>query len=232
MQRAAATSPKSSPNSPQTPSSEPTSKRRRLDTPSQITPSGTPVSSSYNDRSAPVAASKAEADAQSAARARNFREGGETEWILDLGLPGANTGAAPVEATRDDEGEESYDEDIWSNQNTGRQTYGSFKRKSMRESLKTNTSGMDDDDDELSSLSGSESVSSDGSVSMRKRTQPDSAISEDKNLRKQYSKARHGLGNKRKGLQARRGRGEASGPGGFEGSSKKGKKKKKDRKTM
>jgi len=122
MQRASATS---------TPSSEPGSKRRKVNSSSQSSP-GTPSSSAYADQSAVSTALKAEADAQAIARARNAREGGETEWVLDLNLPAISDNDRRYGDINPHHrsGEESDSDlsELWTNQATGRQTYGGFKR--------------------------------------------------------------------------------------------------------
>jgi len=157
MQRAAASSPGSLlSNSANTPSTEPAAKRRRLDASTPSTP-GTPTERPFVDRTSISAALKAEAAAQSAARARNARGDGETEWVLDLNLPAhGHEMREPQSEASDDDG------DIWSSSNhaRGRQTYGSFKRKNKDLS-------QHQAEEDLSSASGSESSSEDLGTSHR-----------------------------------------------------------------
>lgn len=143
MQRAAA----SSPIAPQPTTYPPqpsaqvgsSAKRQRLDNSVPSTPADAPSQEpkEYADRSAIHAALKAEADAQSALRAKILGDGGrgETEWVLNLNLPTPNgniPGQSPIAA--------DADEDLlWSTRSKGRQTYGAFKRRKITANTPTTT---------------------------------------------------------------------------------------------
>ena len=177
MQRAAASTPTSQPA--QTPSTEPATKRRRIDSatssPALSTP-GTPnTESNFIPQFAPLAQILRRVGTSTFDRG----EGADTEWVLDLklkipgevkaqsrndstkgsikangisGIPGlGNTEPDESEA----EEEEAGEEDIWQHQPSGRQTYGSFRQKSKHVTTPQDQTGADNEAD-LSSGSGSD----------------------------------------------------------------------------
>ncbi|KAL2414190.1 hypothetical protein ABEF95_000886 [Exophiala dermatitidis] len=148
MQRAAAASPSGAATT-QTPSTEPSSKRRRIEdttvSPSASAP-GTPASASGTPHSSADVQTTSLGVARGGLSTFNRGDGADTEWVLDLNMtfpatakvdvshPSANgqmNGGNPSRnSTRQGQASEgSEDEDIWSNQPSGRQTYGSFKHK-------------------------------------------------------------------------------------------------------
>ncbi|KAL2423927.1 hypothetical protein ABEF95_010012 [Exophiala dermatitidis] len=163
MQRAAAASPSGAATT-QTPSTEPSSKRRRIEdtnfSPSASAP-GTPASAPGTPHSPADVQTTNLGVARGGVSTFNRGDGADTEWVLDLNMtfppatkdsvsrPSANghmnAGDHSRNLTWDAEAsEESEDEDIWSNQPSGRQTYGSFKHK--RKS-KTTQSNLEDNGD-------------------------------------------------------------------------------------
>src|SRR5271169_1854353 len=142
MQRAAASLPPQSQYTPTHhthPSSQdyPSAKRQKFtdSTPSTPIESPSQYTKEFADRSAVTAALKAEADAQAAQRAKIQREGGETEWVLNLNLPMTN-GHTP---NGDDCEPDLEKESLWSSRSTGRQTYGGFKRQQNTTSITAST---------------------------------------------------------------------------------------------
>ncbi len=158
MQRAAASSSnQSTPTPSRTPASAPASKRRRIDIQSQsFTPSPT-VKSANELASTP----DARFDPGTQNRPRGPREGDETEWVAKFNLPQTKPQAGQLDAHSHNENEVSDEEDeIWANQGSGRQTYGSFKRKKAQ----TTSTAVAKESNELSSASDSDaSISSFGS---------------------------------------------------------------------
>lgn len=126
MQRASNTN-----NTPTTPASEPTAKRRKTDhTPDSSVPS-TPASDTrvFADRSELKAAIKAESAYEALVAARRAELGFgnnkyETQWVLDVNIPVQNG----TNNTAEDDDSSEDEEDDWAESN-GRQTYGSYKRK-------------------------------------------------------------------------------------------------------
>lgn len=193
MQRAAAsTSTSPSTSQTQTPATEPLAKRRRIEstassppasapgtpsqdinTPTEVTPSGTP---SEEVRSTNLNLSRG------GISSFNRGPGADTEWVLDLSMkfPGDArvvskltdhiTGQiSGIGGSRyrfddhkgpDDEGvaEEDEEEDIWNNQPSGRYTYGSFKQKGKR---KTTPKVQDGKDQDFTSMRGDSESDSD-----------------------------------------------------------------------
>lgn len=185
MRRAAASSVPSTPtgaaSTSQTPLTEPAVKRRRIDSgassPATSTP-GTPLSGTNN---AATGGGRDSNFGASRGGVSNFipGEGADTEWVLNLKMtfPGvgkttSNGHAHPrsntpnetpsrANASRlDNRDQDQDDEDIWANQPSGRQTFGSFRRKQRSKTQQNPTS----DDEDLSSGS-EESDSGSGSGS-------------------------------------------------------------------
>ena len=114
-------------------------------------------------------------------------EGADTEWVLDVKLPevaplqntylrsvrtrshgakGGNISGIPGLGEVDDnddtsEDEDADEEDIWHDQPSGRQTYGSFKRKSAADRKRDEAGTDHDHDEDLSSGSDSSGPDSD-----------------------------------------------------------------------
>ena len=182
MQRAANT------NSPRvtTPLSEPALKRRKTDhttTPDSSTPT-TPVSEPrlYVDRADIRAATKAQALADELAANRRALQGfanntTETQWVLNVNVPGQLNGSVPKE----DESMSEDEEDEWSATN-GRQTYGSFKRTkaglaaSSTKTTPKSKSAYDDDFPDGSSDDGELDSNDSGSESRQNSRNNASAI--------------------------------------------------------
>jgi hypothetical protein len=160
MQRAAAGS--------QTPASAPPSKRRRIDnesnppTPSPLSRSSSQVFTSTIKRSGAVLQDTPN---------RTLQDGDETEWTLHLKLPATISDGNSLQNgynVLQDEADDDYDDeedDIWNNQTSGRQTYGSFQRKKTQRQPQPESTPNDAD---LSPASGSDSDSH-----STKRSKPD-----------------------------------------------------------
>jgi len=162
MQRAAASLPPQSQNTPT--QDHPSAKRQKFtdSTPSTPIESSSQYTKEFADRSEVTAALKVEADARAARRAKIQREGGETEWVLNLNLPMTN-GHSPK---GDDCEPDLEKESLWSSRSTGRQTYGAFKRRQNTTSITTSTPtttqlDLTSNDADLSPASSSGSASED-----------------------------------------------------------------------
>jgi hypothetical protein len=131
MQRAAMS--KTS-QSPKQPSSEPQTKRRRLDAQSR---NSTPQQSGDSTPLSHFAARVME-DRASLSTSTPAKEGEDTEWVLNVPLP-----------HNDVDDSESSEDDIWSTKATGRQTFGAFKRNKTAPAKPA----KDDADADLSSAS-------------------------------------------------------------------------------
>ncbi|EXJ91898.1 hypothetical protein A1O3_00448 [Capronia epimyces CBS 606.96] len=179
MKRAAAASPTSTPTAAttQTPSSEPFAKRRRIENTASSPSASNPATPS---RGSGTPTLTAETQSTSLTLPRegistfSRGDGADTEWVLDLKIPFSNgpsssshslakPQASGVNGSRfsslheeeqnpnDDSEDGPEDEDIWTNQPVGRQTYGSFKQK-----RKTGTVQKKNEDDNGDLSSGSE----------------------------------------------------------------------------
>lgn len=170
MQRSATSSTPKTSQSSRTPVTEPLSKRRRIDAASESSTPSTPRDALI-DHNAVSAALKAEQDLIASARARNAREGDETEWVLNpkMHAPSGSSNRHPRtygHTTSDDD--ESVD-DVWANASSGRQIYGSFKRKARYSS----TVKVDEEDDEDSTSDASEAEPSPQRSKARQPTRRD-----------------------------------------------------------
>ncbi|KAJ9602195.1 hypothetical protein H2200_013315 [Cladophialophora chaetospira] len=186
MQRAAAVSPTTStPASAtaHTPSIEPSAKRRRIESttssPAYSVP-GTPTNESVNGLTAPGTAR--------GGVSTFTRAGADTEWVVDVRLPplqdktnstqknnhnaktnevNGSTSRFSALAQRDEETSDhsSEESDIWNPaQPSGRQTFGSFKKRKSR-IVPSKDQTHDDNDQDLSSASGSDDGSDSGEAS-------------------------------------------------------------------
>lgn len=157
MQRSATSSTSKASPSSRTPVSEAPSKRRRVD---PASPSSTPSTprDALIDHNAISAALKAEQDLIASARARNARDGDETEWILNLKMAapsGLVYKQSPTNEHTTSDDDETVD-DVWATASSGRQTYGSYKRKARH----SNSVKADEENDDDSTSDPSESETS------------------------------------------------------------------------
>lgn len=163
MQRAAAASPTSaSPTTTaQTPSTEPSAKRRRIESTASSPAGSTPGTPSLGPGT-PSAANETHTPGLTAPRGgiSTFSRGDEadTEWVLDLKLPfpdgskPAQNGQKELRANevngsrfssihglqdQDSSEDDVEEEDIWANQPSGRQIYGLFKQKRKTKAAQT-----------------------------------------------------------------------------------------------
>ena len=163
MQRAAASTNRTPSSTTSTPTHDsnglPSTKRQKLTDSEPSTP-GTPTALSTphsSDLRAISAALAAEEKSRAEARARSAAEGGETEWVLNIQVPGVNghvngggKGAnGAVEASlagHEVESEKEHDE-IWDNSPVGRRSYGDFKRrKAQTQNISTQSGGAANDE--------------------------------------------------------------------------------------
>ena len=160
MQRASASSPtQSTASSSRTPASEPFTKRRRLDPQSQPT---TPSPSVRNPNGF-ATRSGSTAEEEALIRAHNRREGDETEWVLKINLPTAETSGPTVNGHSHREDDVDDGDDVWADETVGRQTYGSFSRKKAQ-------AKPDESKEEDALSSASDSDGSSGSVKPKRRS--------------------------------------------------------------
>jgi hypothetical protein len=151
MQRAAAGS--------KTPASAPPLKRRRIEH-----ESNPPTPSPFNRSSSQVfsTAIKRSGEVPQDTPNRTLQNGDETEWILHVKLPAIIPGGETLQNSYNvlqDAADNDYDDeedDIWNNQTSGRQTYGSFQRKKPQSHPQPSSTPNDAD---LSPASGSDSDS-------------------------------------------------------------------------
>jgi hypothetical protein len=140
MQRAEATTSYQSATS-----SEPSSKRRRVDFASA---SSTPTPQTRATNLARPASNSSQIPSPIPL---NAVEGDETEWVLTLKLSQAEKGYADTNGYHLEDSDDS-EEDIWKSQSSGRQTYGSFKKIGKTATMPVATNQNDD----LSSASDSD----------------------------------------------------------------------------
>ena len=275
MQRAAATSPASSPASAtRTAATEPSSKRRRIEgTTTTSSPSisapGTPRTETPNGQRTP---SLLRGGSSTFIRV----EGTDTDWVLDVPVQISNPSPAQTSSTiphtngnhsstsrfgvlanREENREDAFSEEdnIWApNLPRGRQTFGSFKRKSRTTTTSQQPINNDNDAD-LTPNSDSEAVSSDSEEDpdSRLRRKPEQTgprnssnpnkgqVDSDEEMRQ----VRHAMGKKLNNMQFKYGQGGGGGGGrrdhdrGQRGTKRRGgrdegnyKMKKKARKTI
>ncbi|EXJ93389.1 hypothetical protein A1O1_01781 [Capronia coronata CBS 617.96] len=175
MQRSAASTPTA--GTTQTPSTEPASKRRRIESSTASSPA---PSAPATPSSTPSATNATHAGAVTVTRGGistfSRGDGADTEWVLDLKMafPGGANSKSNGQVTAqsngatgsrfssihglngEDSDEEDIeggdeDEDIWANQPCGRQTYGSFKQKGKPRT--THATPSEHNDADLSSAS-------------------------------------------------------------------------------
>ena len=125
----------------------PSSKRRRVDSPASYTPTSTSQPPTPSEPEVPIAVSIEAARA----RAKYLRDCGESEWVIDLP---PSTSVALLSTNGGTNSPVDYEEEsnIWAQETVGKQTYGSFKRKSKQ----TLTPKDEETDDDLSSGSSDE----------------------------------------------------------------------------
>lgn len=164
MQRSAASSTTPTSTKSRTPGSDSPYKRRRVDNESESSNPSTPKEILV-DRNAVSAALKAEQDLISQARLKNAREGDESQWFLNIQLPKpsqsmkSQTHINGDEFGGDDIEAEELD-DIWRDVTTGRQTYGSFRKRNKHLDHPIEHENDDDDQESVSSDDGSASPAS------------------------------------------------------------------------
>ena len=117
----------------------PSSKRRRVDSPTSYTPTSASQPQTPSEAEIPIAVSIEAARA----RAKYLRDCGESEWVINL--PPV-TAVGPLSSTSfanaivDDEEESN----IWAQETVGKQTYGSFRRKAKHVSAPKDEESDDD----------------------------------------------------------------------------------------